>query len=321
MVTRTIISLLLIVLPVICQGEQSVVPQNIIDNNDFRQAAAFIERYRSFLSEQPSERRDNALRRAKEDGFEYIAGNDNVMAGLTGNEDFSIIFENGTYLASWSQNGSEIVTCSFPANIFLMSFSDKIGLETKMIEDLQRLSTKRIAINRPKRKKADLKPVSLSEFHIEDKGFYITPRLKHQIVFCPLKESDDSCVMLTDSKKYLFESIANMMISGYSDKEHKINLRIDRYGYSGSKTDISLATLVDYLSKEGCVPFWGIDSYDNKTIKGIYVWINRPGGYAHMMSVSMDANALEKNTDIKAKMHCFIRLDNLKTLFEEYTDL
>lgn len=302
-------------------GEHTIVPKDFAVVPEFNIASKFLNNYVSFLDKQQTEEVNDILRRTKEDGFRFIRGNDASLKSLTGSEDFSISFENGIYSAQWTTNGRDIVSCTFPANYGLLTFSNKIDLENQLIKELVRLSSDSLQIDIPVRETSTLTPISFSDFYVEDKGYYITPRLKHQLVFAKLQSNPDSCVLLNDSTHYQLESIANMMLSGYSSNQHQLKVKVNQYGYKAEEVTTTLPALFAYLSQNGTTPYWGVETFDGQIIKGLWVWINRQGGYAHMLTVTVPTKVLSEDSQIEAKLHCYLRLDNLKSLFEEYPNL
>lgn len=302
-------------------GEHTIVPKDFAESPEFNIASKFLNKYVSFLDTQQTEEVSDILRRTKEDGFRFIKGNDASLKSLTGSEDFSISFENGVYSAHWAKNGRDIVSCTFPANYGLLTFSNKIDLENQLIQELVQLSRDSLQIEMLVREKSTLTPISFSDFYVEDKGFYITPRLKHQLVFSKSQSNPDSCILLNDSTHYQLESIANMMLSGYSTNSHSLNVKVNQYGYKSQTVPTDLSTLYSLLSQNGSIPYWGVETFDGQTVKGLWVWINRQGGFAHMLTVSLPTKSLSEDTQIAAKLHCYLRLDNLKSLFEEYPNL
>ena len=131
-------------------GEHTIVPKEFADTQEFGIASKFLNQYVSLLDKEQTEEIREILRRTKEDGFRFIIGNDTSLKSLTGAEDFSISFENGNYSAQWAaRNGNSIVSCSFPANIGMLTFSTKIDLENQMIADLSALVTDWVTIKLP----------------------------------------------------------------------------------------------------------------------------------------------------------------------------
>lgn len=316
---KSILVILIVLASLYAWGEQRIVPVDVAENSEFKYAVAFLERYNNLISGSQDESVRDSIRRVKEDGFAYTIGNDNVFRNLSGKEDFSILFNDGVYIAEWSKDGVIKVACTFPAIIGLLTFSNKIELESKFITRLAELQCKESLISRPIRLKEDLKPVMLSDFYVEDKGFYITPRLRHQLIFSSV--DNDKCKLLIDTVCYQLESLANMMLSGFSDTPKSINLKVSQYGNKVQTLDLDFATLFDALSSEGSTPYWGVDTFDGKRVKGLYVWLNSSGGFVHMLSVNVPITVLSDSDKIEAKLHCYLRLDNLKSIFEKYPEL
>ena len=318
---HSIFSIAIVLFMTYAWGEHTIFPNDFSERKDFNIASKFLNQYVSFLDKEQTEDVKDILRRAKDDGFLFIKGNDVSLKSLTGSEDFSISFENGIYSAQWAKNGQTTVSCSFPANIELLTFSNKIELENQLIQRLAELSRDSMEIKLPIRETSTLTPISFSDFLVDDKGFYITPRLKHQLVFAKSPSHPDSCVLLNDSLHYQLESIANMMLSGYSSNPHHVNLKVNQYGYKSHTVPIYLPTLYSLLAQNGSIPYWGVETFDGQRVKGLWVWINHKGGFAHMLITTVPVSALSSRAPIDARLHCYLRLDNLKSLFEEYPNL
>lgn len=307
------------VLPFNLKGEPGIIPDGIRKNANYHLATDFLEHYVQLLkTPQKNHVVSDSIKRIKDDGFTYLVGNDNRLLNLNGTEDFSILLKDNIYFAQWNQNGTPIVSCSFPANIFLLTSSNKIYLENIMIERLRNSAIQSDTIARPTASKSELSPISLSNFYIADNGFYITPRLKNQIIYEIDSPNSEICQLLIDSNRYQIESFANMMLTGYSTNHQTLSIIVDKYGYKEQYVEIPLTNLFKLFEEEGCTPYWGVDTFDGQNIKGIYLWINPYGGYAHMLTVDSSIHAIKDPGTHSAKLHCYLRLDNLKNLFEEF---
>lgn len=299
-------------------GEGWLLQNESLINNDFRYAMSFLERYRKLLNSSPSEAVADTIRRVKEDGLKFKVGKDKDFQKLTGDEDFSISLTDGIYNAEWSKDNKIKVACTFPANIGLLTYSNKIELEKRMASKIENIKDslgfpKLVLISKNK-----LNPVKYSDLFINDKGFYITPRLRNLLVY-ENSEFEDSCQLLTThSGIYLLESVQNMMLTGCWPAPITVNLTLSEYGYKKSKFHKPLSAIYDIFESEGSVPYWGIESFNGNIIKGVYVWKNEPGGFNHVLSVEIPIGILEKGGDINATLFCYIRTDNLKYLFEEF---
>lgn len=311
-------SIIMFVLTPLAWGQYGIVPSQVENTSKLHVASSFLNQYATLVNATQTEDVRDKLRRTKENGFRYLNGNDDTLRTLTGTEDFAIDFDNGIYTARWSVDGYNKVTCTFPANISLLTFLNKIELENQLIDRLEknRLTTHDIKL--PTREISTLSPVAYSDFYLEDKGFYIIPRLKHQVIYEPEGKGLTTARLLTDTGHYTMESLANMMLMGYSSDPRRVNVKVSKYGYGSHTVDIAFSSLFKLLADEGSTPYWGVETYDGSIVNGLWVWINTEGGYTHMLSVT---TPVTPGAPMEAKLHCYLRLDNLKSLFEEYPEL
>ncbi|MDE7350534.1 MAG: hypothetical protein K2N25_05660 [Muribaculaceae bacterium] len=299
-------------------GRQSIVPEGLQEDKEFAFASGFLEHYRNLLLDAGSETAADTIRLVKEQGFRYLKGNDAALRSLNGDEEFSIDLNDGVYRTEWRRDGKPVVVCSFPSRVDLLTFSNKIQLEDRMIGLLNGKAGVSKNNKTPVVSTSRLKKVEFSPFYVRDLGYYITPRLSHQVVYQPIDGSEDNCELVVDHTAYPLECVSNYMLTGFSPNSIDLNLDVSRYGYDKANLSITLDELYDKLSAEGSVPYWGVDEYDGKTVKGLYVWLNKPGGFAHVLSVDIPIADLSSAIEAKAKMHCYLRLDNLKNLFVEF---
>ena len=299
-------------------GRRSILPDQIKECDELVLASEFIEHYYDLLLQDGSETAADAIRLTKERGLKYVVGNDSRIRALTGDEEFCLSLADRFYSAQWSRGGTQLVELSFPSRIDLLTFCNKIELEDKMFSMLDNPYDGTISVKLPEANASTLKKVDYSPFYVRDLGYYITPRLCHQVVYKPVESREGKCEILMDSSSYPLECISNYMLTGYSPYPIDINLTFDRYGYQTSNLNVSLRDIHRILSSEGSIPYWGVDEYDGNIVKGVYVWLNRSGGFAHVLTVDIPSESLSAPSEAKASMHSYVRLDNLKTLFEEF---
>lgn len=296
-------------------GGRNVVPVEIYNTEEFRLAADFLNHYAALLASPRTETVGDSLRRVKDDGFRYIVGNDKAFQSVSASDVFGISLTDMAYKASWTRDGREYVSCTFPANIGLLTFSSKIELENNLAKKLQSIVIDEDSITRPEFEIESLTKIPYSDFYVVDKGYYVTPRLKHQVV---VAEQDGKGVMMYDPDTYAIETLSNIILTGYSPHTISTHTELSQYGYKTSRFDIKYCNLFRLMLEEGCTPYWGIDKFDGNIAKGLCVWINRSGGYAHVLSISIPVNSTYQPSDANIKLNAYIRLDNLKSLFEDY---
>lgn len=190
-----------------------------------------------------------------------------------------------------------------------------------MRDSLQNISQFAHSDSPPMRKISELTKISLSDYYLNDNGYYITPRLKNQIVYRPSFMNDSVCEMLIDSIRYKVETISNIVLSGYCPAPINFKIKLNHYGYKSTEITVPFNQFFNLLAEEGSMPYWGTCKYDGTIVEGVYVWVNSYGGFAHVMNLRMPVSAITIPSEAEVKMNCYVRLDNLKTLFEEYQDL
>ncbi|MBD5355897.1 MAG: hypothetical protein HDR88_02690 [Bacteroides sp.] len=316
-----ILTLMLGILSVVSvQGGRRIVPETLLSDRQFGMAANFLQHYFNLLSQPLTEENEDIIRRIKDDGFTYSKGNDIKMRDLTEDADFFIDFDNGAYSACWEKEGSPIVVCEFPAKIGLMRLENKKELENHIIEMFRTASANPTSTSRPTTSIESVTAMPFSDFYVKDIGSFITPDLTHKIVYLPSEVNNRECELVCDPGKYPLESLSNMLLTGYSEKNVPIDLTIRQYGYNSTPIVTSLAKLYDIFSEEGCIPYWGVKEHAGDKVKGIYVWKNDMGGYCHLVSLEVPLSALSTEGKLKATLHSYLRLDNLKSLFADFSE-
>ena len=299
-------------------GRPPVVPDYIRDSEDFMLASKFLDHYHELLKHSDIESVGDTLRQTRERGLKYKVGNDSRFKSLTGEEEFSLYLTDGLYDAQWRRDGKLLVECSFPSRIDLLSFSNKVELEDMMLFKLKNQDIENEVGPVPQEDMSKLRRIDYSPFYVRDLGYYITPRMSHQVVYQLLGSTSNVCELLVNSPKYPLECISNYMLTGYSPELITINLNLNRYKCQTEVVTIDFRKMFGILSSEGSVPYWGVEEYDGDMVKGLYVWLNRSGGFAHIISMDIPVKSLSTSSEANARMHSYVRLDNLKSLFEEF---
>ncbi len=310
-----IISLILTFSGVRAQGIEARIPEMILSDPDYRLATRCVARYAELTLAAGCSKADSLLMKAQQDGFRFEVGHPSDLSCIPQSASFGIGFNGREYEIKWSEEDRIIVKCVFPANIQLLSFKDKYSLDNELLEVLESAECSAgISMSFPN--DSILEKIPFSDCFLLDKGFFITPRLKHQISYLKTEENSSSCQLLIDFDKYPLETVSNIMLSGCSSPQFELDIVMrGKDGKRGVK--IGFADFYRIMVEEGCFPYWGIDKFDGENIKGVYVWINKFGGYAHVLSVTASIGGLMSGNSSKATLSSFIRLDNLKTLVEE----
>lgn len=302
------------------QGECRIIPSSFLENKQFGMAADFLCRYVDLISGPETEKSIDIIRRIKDDGFTYTKGNDRDLQALTADIDFSINFEDGIYTAEWAKNGTLMVACKFPAKVGLMKLENKKGLEWMMIDKLKSNSYSGAGKDLPTALKKEVNKLPFTDFYVKEGGSYVTPDLANRVIYEAAKSKSGRCRMLHDMERYPVESLSNMLITGYDPMNMTVTLTVSQYGNEQTKLTTGISAIHGIFSEEGCVPYWGVKKQSGDKVSGVYLWKNDMGGYCHVISLDVPLSSLSSGGEITATLHAYVRLDNLKNLFEENID-
>lgn len=262
--------------------------------------------------------RDSLSRLTAEKGLKLLQGN---FGSVSQDADFSISFNDARYQASWSKNGSTLCRCTFPADVELLRGKNRIALEQELYDrfssvDLTSVGNGKMTV----RKGEGLKPIPLSPYMVDDKGFYISPKLKHQVFYAPVAEESDCYKLLHDKSRYTLETISNVMLTGESPEKLLLNLTMSMY-HGNQTVRIPLKALFRILSQEYSKPYFGIEEYDGKFVEASCIWVNEAEGFNHILWVRFPIAALsDSNVEIEARMYPYVPTHNVKSLFDELTE-
>lgn len=300
---------------------KGIIPDFMLEDRRFSMATNFLQRYFQLLSMPDSEEKSDRIRRIKEDGFKYSKGNDQSFMAIPEDADFSIDFNKGVYSAIWDSKGNTLVACTFPAKVGLMKIENKKGLELLMIEKFRNHCSSGNLTTLPTAKENEVSKLPYSDFYVKYGTSFISSELSNKTLFIISEANNSTYEMVNDAGKYPIETISNIMLTGYSKVDIDIDLKIKQYGYGSTDVSTHLSDLYDILAEEGCEPFWGLKETSGDTVKGLYLWKNDMGGYCHVISIEIPMAALSSKSKAKAILQCYVRLDNLKSLFADYPDL
>lgn len=297
----------------LCIGAQN--PDAQIVSSPFSHAMNFISRYVE-MSKPPVD--TDGVRKASEEGLTFTVGNASTLRNLPSDAALNLTLQDNTYIVSWSKDGNVICECRFPANITLLTASNAIELENDLIGRLNSGKRAGNGLRRPSRPVAVLNGIPYTAgLYSENRGYYISPVLKNEIIYQTSAEGDSIATLMLDFDKYRYETLANVMLSGYNAEPTDITVSVAQYGFKHTAVTLPFAALFQILSADNATPYWGIESTDGQKIKGILLFENKYLGFVHVMSVEAD---FTDGLTLKANLSPYVRMDNVKALFGEFLE-
>lgn len=120
---------------------------------------------------------------------------------------------------------------------------------------------------------------------------------------------------------YPLESMSNLFIcpsEGYDNI--RINLTILKHEY-GEKDIVSifLNQLLSVCESDGCIPYWGVEKFENGILHGALFLYNQKKGYNHVIKIEcIPDEIINNNGEIKARASLFIPTNNVDNLYSPY---
>lgn len=168
---------------------------------------------------------------------------------------------------------------------------------------------------RPEVSEGDLKQLNDDILYLPDSA-YIIPNVSRNSY---LKKDENNELQFVFSDVYPFATMANYIVIGNSKDSVRVNLSVLRHEYGEKDTLIvSLESLIQYAMLEGCVPYWGVSSYERDFLKGTLFLYNEREGYDHVIRLECQTKDIGKSHNmLQGQASLFIPTNNVDNLFEE----
>ena len=212
----------------------------------------------------------------------------------------------------WTLDNGKHILLSVPVSYDILLGGTRAEIEEAFISQLKRSNSHRnidIEID-----PAGLQPYGETEYILPGL-WYINDQISRNIYLY----SDKDFSYVWDKERPL-ESISNLFICDAGDVKPVVDLTIVKHDY-GEKEEIrtDIENLISVAEIEGCVPYWGVESYENGIITGS-LFLNHPGQYYdHVLKIECNPEEIIAGKGkIKAKAYLYIPTNNVSNLNEPY---
>lgn len=231
---------------------------------------------------------------------------------LTSQSDYSILTHNSKSLTIEWNRDDKIISVILPTNYDTLNSGSRVDIENSFISRLK--SSKGV--------RTPFEPIDTLKLEPYGKDKFIYPGTSYQnknITRNVYFNSADMSPVWDESLP--LESIANLFI--FPSKEYedtKINLTILKHEYGEKECfPIYLNQFLSTCEREGCVPYWGIEKYDNDLLEGALFLYNHHKGYDHVIKIECKpAEVINNHGEIKARASLFIPTNNVLNLYSPY---
>lgn len=254
----------------------------------------FLERYFLQLKYPPVVK--TAQNMIRDDQFNFIKGSIHTINELQPTDEFSYHFDRHRYTASWTRNGKDILSVSFPVEYELISGENKIEAENHLAFDIQKTPEK--ANGRNARRISD--------------NQYITSDFSNRLYYIDGE--------LVASEYHPAESAANMMLSTEASGEYRLHLTQISYGFKKTEFEVPLKQWITFCENSGCQLYFGIEDFDgSEFVDAVVIAVNSTENYNHVLTVKIPTEAIANQQGvIHARMYPYVPTHNVANLFSSY---
>lgn len=118
---------------------------------------------------------------------------------------------------------------------------------------------------------------------------------------------------------YPMESISNLFIFPtvkHSDIGMEVTVLKHEYGEK-DVIETTVGHLLAVCENEGCIPYWGVNSFEKGHIEGTLFLVNKDCGYNHILRIQCDTDDIfSKRNRIIARASLYIPTGNIDNLFQ-----
>lgn len=279
----------------------------------------FIERY-ALEIQLPHISPKTAERQIAEDGIRFSAGTFSTLLELPqGTEvDVTIDRHDGrNYSVSWRRKETTLCSIHFANNYELMHGSGMIENERRLPTQIKRYNENESTLSPDTVSREQLIPTWQDNYFIYPGQSYYTDRLNTNRYYERTGEDKEE-FRLVYNEKYPLESLANLFTTRSIENDFTIDFSLRKYGGDAETIKVPLKQWTGYSLSEGCVPYFGLISYDGEEAICSVIWRNEENGYNHLTKIYVPVEILRQRTgEIKGKLVSYIPTYNIKNLFEE----
>ena len=260
----------------------------------------FLERY--LLEKIAAENTDYAVRLGM-DNVWFNVGTPKTIFTFSGNEMFCYTCDSlKGYLVEWKENGKTKLSITFDMDYQLLTGCNAIQLEEIFLKRLTRF--------RQKRRNTVIEEMEFPDcdYYVKIGRSFLNDAIRNDLYF----QRKNNVWELISGGDDAYKSLSNTMLCSETDGEYILKLLFDRYGYKESCHLVSLRTVQQFCEEEGCLGYFGIKEKKNATFTGTLFLVNEFLGYAHMLSIEIPFDVLERKEGVlEGRLFVYIPLQNV----------
>ena len=264
----------------------------------------FLERYFLLLNYPPA---DHSVKHIlRDDRFKFVYGSMATVATLHPGDGFGYSSDDKTYVATWTRNGQELLTVTFP-----MEYQLLMGVSKSEAEDGFEYELKHQQLTSREQKEpnvAALTPSAQPFYYTHEGGWYLKKNINASTYYC--RKSDQRYQLVSDVS-HPAETAANMMLSGDVSGDYQMDVTQILYGFKNKQFSVPLRQWIAHCEATGCTLYFGIESVDYNEVQASVFAVNEQEYYNHVLFVTIPLSVIDsRQGTVKARMHTYVPMHN-----------
>lgn len=264
----------------------------------------FLERYFLLLNYPPA---DHSVKHIlRDDRFKFVYGSMATVATLHPGDGFGYSSDDKTYVATWTRNGQELLTVTFP-----MEYQLLMGVSKSEAEDGFEYELKHQQLTSREQKDPDvaaLTPSAQPFYYTHEGGWYLKKNINASTYYC--RKSDQRYQLVSDVS-HPAETAANMMLSGDVSGDYQMDVTQILYGFKNKQFSVPLRQWIAHCEATGCTLYFGIESVDYNEVQASVFAVNEQEYYNHVLFVIIPLSVIDsRQGTVKARMHTYVPMHN-----------
>ncbi|MCH5229603.1 MAG: hypothetical protein J1F12_06370 [Muribaculaceae bacterium] len=244
--------------------------------------------------------------------IEFKLGSLSDLKRIDSNKPCNITTMDASLLSiDWTTDNGKPILISAPVSYEILRGATRAEIETDFLSQLKKSNFHRnvdIEIDRN-----SLQPYGETEYIVPG-GYYINDKITRNLYL-----NSDGESFIWDSR-YPLESLSNLFIGGAGNSDAEVDLTVMKHEY-GEKEQIQtgIENLLAVAEVDGCIPYWGLESYENGKLTGTVFLYNPGQGYDHILKIEcLPEEIIAGNGKMKAKAYLYVPSNNVSNLNEPY---
>lgn len=245
--------------------------------------------------------------------IEFRVGRLADLVNINPNSECNITSIDSSLLAvEWTLDNGKHILMTVPISYDILRGGTRSEIESAFISKLKNSNSHRnvdIQID-----PAGLKPYGETGY-ISPGSYYINNNITRNVYL-----NSDSGSSFTWDSKHPLESLSNLFICGAGEWNPPVELTIMKNAY-GEKEQLrtNIDNVIAVAEIEGCLPFWGLESYENGKAIGSLFLYNPGQGYDHVLKIECEPEKIILGEGcLNAKAYLYIPSNNVSNLNEPY---